>query len=239
MKIFPAIDLIGGRVVRLTQGDYDNVSVYSDSPSETAKVFYNDGSDSLHIVDLDGAKRGELCNLDTISAIIKAAPLFTQVGGGIRDEERIKRYLDIGVSRVILGTVALRDPDFTASMAAKYGERIAVGVDARDSRVAVEGWLDVSDTDSVSFVRSLADMGVKTVIYTDISRDGAMQGSNIDIYNTLCKIGGTDIIASGGVSSVSEIPLLKDCGVKGAIIGKALYTGHIVLKDALSAARGV
>lgn len=238
MDLFPAIDLRGGNVVRLLQGDYEKMTVYGDDPAAVARDFHCRGARNLHVVDLDGAKDGKLTNLPAVRAIVEAAPLFVEVGGGIRDEDRIRRYLDLGAGRVILGTVALRDPDFTAKMAQKYGDKLAVGVDAREGKVAVSGWLETSSRDSVDFVRELARMGVHTVIYTDISRDGAMQGTNLDIYRTLCAIGGVGIVASGGISAADELPRLAEAGCAGAIIGKAIYTGAIPLEAALAAVGG-
>lgn len=237
MLIFPAIDIKDGGVVRLTQGDYNRVERYAVEPARAAAEFFDAGAKCLHTVDLDGAKDGTLSNFAAIESIIKAAPLFVEVGGGIRDEERIKRYLAAGVARVILGTAALKNPDFLAAMVAKYGEKIAVGVDARDGFVATDGWLEVSKTDSVSFCKSVHETGVKTVIYTDISRDGALSGTNLEIYGVLGGIKGLDVVASGGISSLGDIEALRDMGTYGAIVGKALYTGRLALGDALKAAR--
>ena len=237
MIIFPAIDIKDAGVVRLTQGDYGQVERYSVSPVQAAESFFAAGARHLHVVDLDGAKDGSLSNFEAIEKIIKATPMFVEVGGGIRDEERIKRYLDADVGRVILGTAALQSPDFLVKMVEKYGERIAVGVDAKDGFVAVDGWLTVSKTDSVSFCKTVRDMGVKTVIYTDISRDGAMKGTNVEIYRVLNAIGNLNIVASGGVSSLDDVSALRGIGTHAAIIGKALYTGKIDLSAALKAAQ--
>lgn len=236
MKIFPAIDIIGGSVVRLTQGDYNKKEKYNITPVEAANEFYKKGAKFLHIVDLDGAKDGSLSNFDSIREVIKSTEMFVEVGGGIRDEERIKRYLSIGVGRVILGTAALKNFPFLVEMVQKYGDRIAVGVDAKKGFVAVDGWTTVSDTDSVAFCEKVRDIGVKSVIYTDIEKDGAMQGTNIAIYQRLSQIGGLEITASGGISSVEDILALKEIGISSAIIGKALYEGKIKLEDILRAA---
>ena len=179
MNIYPAIDLRDGKVVRLYQGDYDQMTVYQEDPVDVARSFKAAGADYLHLVDLDGAKDGELVNFDTIKAIVEDVDMFVEVGGGIRDEERIKQYLDLGVGRVILGTIAVKDREFLEKMVSVYGERIAVGVDARDDRVAINGWKEITDIDSFEFCEYLRDIGVKAVIYTDISRDGGLQGTNM------------------------------------------------------------
>lgn len=234
MQIFPAIDLRGGQVVRLYQGDYDRETVYAADPCAVARSFLAAGAKYLHVVDLDGAKDGTLANFDTIAAIVKQGGLYIEVGGGIRTEDRIRRYLDLGVGRCILGTIAVRDFDFTARMAQTYGDRIAVGVDARDGYVAVSGWKELSAERGVDFCRRLRDAGVKTVIYTDISRDGAEQGTNLDLYQQLAEIQGLDITASGGVSSIEELKELQRIGTRAAILGKALYTGRLDLKTVIA-----
>ena len=233
MQIFPAIDLSGGQVVRLYQGDYDKMTVYGADPCAVARAFTAAGAGYLHVVDLDGAKEGTLANFDTIAAIAKQGGLYMEVGGGIRTEERIRRYLDLGVGRCILGTIAVKDFEFTARMARTYGDRIAVGVDARDGYVAVSGWLETSREKSVDFCRRLRDAGVQTVIYTDISRDGAEQGTNLAVYRELAGIEGLNITASGGVSSLEELKALRDMGIPAAILGKALYTGRLDLKEVI------
>lgn len=233
MEIFPAIDLREGQVVRLFQGDYDKMTVYSKDPVEVAKGFRKAGARNLHVVDLDGAKDGRLSNFDTIRRIVEESGLSVQVGGGIRDEDRIRRYLDLGVSRVILGTIATRDFNFVCRMAALYGDRIAVGVDVRDGYVAVSGWKEITHLEGMDFCRRLRDSGVATVIYTDISKDGKMQGTNLEAYEELSGIKGLHIIASGGISSLPEIRQLKEMGIFGAILGKSLYEGLFGLEDAL------
>ena len=230
MQIFPAIDLRGGQVVRLYQGDYDQMTVYGADPCAVARKFLAAGARYLHVVDLDGARDGTLANFETIAALVRQGGLYIEVGGGIRTEERIRRYLDLGVSRCILGTIAVKDFAFTERMAKKYGEHIAVGVDARDGFVAVSGWKELSAERGVDFCRRLRDAGVKTVIYTDISRDGAEAGTNLELYRELAKIEGLDITASGGVSSIEELRELQAIGTKAAILGKALYTGRLDLK---------
>ena len=234
MQIFPAIDLQGGQVVRLYQGDYDQETVYAADPCAVARDFRAAGARYLHVVDLDGAKDGTLANFESIAALVRQGGLSIEVGGGIRDEDRIRRYLDLGVSRCILGTIAVQDFPFTERMARKYGPQIAVGVDARDGRVAIHGWKELSRETGADFCRRLRDAGVQTVIYTDISRDGAEQGTNLDVYRELAQIEGLDITASGGISSIEELRELQRIGTKAAILGKALYTGRLDLKTVIS-----
>ena len=233
MQIFPAIDLSGSQVVRLYQRDYDRMTVYGSDPCAVAREFIAAGAKFLHVVDLDGAKDGTLANFDSIAALAKQGGLYIEVGGGIRTEERIQKYLDLGVSRCILGTIAVKDFDFTARMAKKYGDKIAVGVDARDGYVAVSGWLETSREKGVDFCRRLRDAGVQTVIYTDISRDGAEQGTNLELYRELADIEGLNITASGGVSSIEELKELQTIGTHAAILGKALYTGRLDLAEVI------
>lgn len=235
MQIFPAIDLRGGQVVRLYQGDYDKMTVYGQDPCAYARDFIAAGAKYLHVVDLDGAKDGTLANFETIAAIAEQGGLYIEVGGGIRTEDRIRQYLDLGVDRCILGTVAVKDFDFTARMAQKYGGRIAVGVDARDGYVAVNGWKELSAEKGVDFCRRLVGVGVAAVIYTDISRDGAESGTNLDLYRELAGIDGLRVTASGGVSSLEELEELKRIGTHAAILGKALYTGRLDLKTVITA----
>lgn len=233
MQIFPAIDLSGGQVVRLYQGDYDQMTVYGSDPCAVAREFITAGAKYLHVVDLDGAKDGTLANFESIAAIAKQGGLYIEVGGGIRTEERIQQYLDLGVGRCILGTIAVKDFDFTARMAQKYGDRIAVGVDARDGYIAINGWKELSSETGIEFCTRLRDVGVKTVIYTDISRDGAEKGTNLELYRELAKIDGLNITASGGVSSLEELKELQTIGTHAAILGKALYTGRLDLKTVI------
>ena len=236
MNIYPAIDLRDGKVVRLYQGDYDQMTVYQEDPVDVARSFKAAGADYLHLVDLDGAKDGELVNFDTIKAIVEDVDMFVEVGGGIRDEERIKQYLDLGVGRVILGTIAVKDREFLEKMVSVYGERIAVGVDARDDRVAINGWKEITDIDSFEFCEYLRDIGVKAVIYTDISRDGGLQGTNMEVYRKLQEIQGLEITASGGISFIEEIAELKNV-TAAAILGKALYSGLLDLAQAVEMAK--
>ena len=234
MQIFPAIDLSGGQVVRLYQGDYGRMTVYGQDPCAAARTFLEAGANYLHLVDLDGARDSTTANFGSIAAIARQGGLYIEVGGGIRTEDRIRQYLDLGVGRCILGTIAVKDFTFTERMAQKYGGRIAVGVDARDGYVAVNGWKELSRERGVDFCRRLRDAGVRTVIYTDISRDGAEQGTNLEVYRELADISGLDITASGGVSSPEELRALRDMGTRAAILGKALYTGRLDLKTVLA-----
>ena len=236
MELFPAIDLRGGRVVRLTQGDYARMTVYDDDPCAQARRFRAAGARCLHVVDLDGARDGTLANFDTIAALARQGGLYIEVGGGIRDEARIDRYLSLGVSRCILGTAAVRDFDFTARMIARYGKAIAVGVDARDGRVAVAGWEQTSALDGIEFCRRLQAAGCAAVIYTDIARDGAMQGTNLPLYRRLAaEVPGLPVTASGGISALDELRQLRAIGMAAAILGKSLYTGAIDLQQAIQA----
>ncbi|HHU21805.1 MAG TPA: 1-(5-phosphoribosyl)-5-[(5-phosphoribosylamino)methylideneamino]imidazole-4-carboxamide isomerase [Clostridiales bacterium] len=236
MKIFPAIDLMDGRAVRLTQGDYGRVEVFGDDPVAMAEEFYERGSRWLHVVDLDGAKKGKPSNFEIIKDITSSTDMFVEVGGGIRSMKSIDKYLSVGASRVIIGTAAIKDPEFLRIAVTWYGDAVAAGVDARNGKVAVNGWLTVTDIDSVEFCNRLLDMGIGTVIYTDIERDGLLSGANLDVYGVLSRIEGLDIIASGGISSLEEIRRLRDLGISGAIVGKAIYTGLLELEKILEVA---
>ena len=233
MQLYPAIDLRGGQVVRLFQGDYDKMTVYGSDPAAQAAAFAAAGAQCLHVVDLDGAKDGTLANYSSIASIAAQSGLFVEVGGGIRTQERIEKYLSLGVGRCILGTIAVQDFDFTARMAKEYGSRIAVGVDARDGYVAINGWKELSREKGVDFCKRLFEAGVEAVIYTDISRDGAMQGTNLELYRELRGIRGLQITASGGISSLNELETLEAMGIDAAILGKSLYTGAIDLAEAV------
>ena len=237
MKIFPAIDISGAKVVRLTQGDYDAMTVYSDTPLAAAADFRDTGAEYLHMVDLDGAKNGSLTNFDIITEAARVSGIFCQAGGGIRDMARLEKYLEAGLHRAILGSAAVEDPAFLNEAVARYGERVAVGIDSRDGFVSVHGWRTDTKLDGRLFCAQLRDIGVRTVIYTDISRDGMLEGPNHELYAELSEISDIEIIASGGVTSVDDIQQLKNSGVHGAIIGKALYTGFLTLADALAAAK--
>lgn len=237
MIIYPAIDLRGGKAVRLTKGDYDQMKVYNDDPASVAESFRAAGATHLHVVDLDGARLGVPQNAQTIRSLTGAG-LFTEVGGGIRDEKRICEYLESGAARVILGTVAVRNFGFVEEMVRKYGEKIAVGVDAKDGFVAVSGWEETTQLTGVDFCRRLRDAGVKTVIYTDIGRDGCLAGANLPLYRELSGIKGLDVIASGGVSFESDVTALAEMNIHGAIIGKALYEGRLNLARCIALAKG-
>lgn len=234
MYLFPAIDLIGSQAVRLVKGDYNQKTVYSSSPVEVAKSFYDAGAEYLHVVDLDGAKSGNTDNISVIADIIKESGLKVEVGGGIRSEEVIRKYIDAGVYRVILGTVAVENPEFCREMCAKYGDKIAVGVDIKDGYVAIKGWTEVAEKTCFDFCKELEEMGVKTVICTDISKDGLLSGTNLELYRELQGKFNIDFTASGGVTSLDDVKALMEIGVYGAILGKALYTGNINLKEAVA-----
>ncbi len=238
MQIYPAIDLKNKQVVRLYKGDYAKVTVYSDNPVATALSFKEAGAGNIHLVDLDGAKEGSPVNYGVIKDIVSETQLFAEVGGGIRDMRRIENYLKAGAGRVILGTAALENPDFLAEAVKEFGGSVAVGIDAKDGKVATRGWLDVSDTDAAEFAVRVRDAGVKTIIYTDISKDGTLSGTNMEVYGKLVKIGGLNVIASGGITYIDEIRQLARVGAYGAILGKALYAGLLNLADALRAAEG-
>lgn len=237
MNIFPAIDLYDGKTVRLLKGDYQKMTVYGENPLEIARDFENSGAEFLHVVDLEGAKTGDTPNLAAIERIVKNTSLFTEVGGGIRTLETVEKYVNIGVKRIILGTAAVNNEEFLISAVKKYGEKIAVGIDIKDGFVAIKGWTDLSKFTPFEFCAKMQDIGVKTVICTDVSRDGAMQGTNIDLYKEMSEKFDINIIASGGVSSIDDIKRLKSLGIYGAIIGKAYYTKAISLAEAIEVAK--
>lgn len=237
MNIFPAIDLYGGKAVRLYKGDYNQMTVYSENPLEVAEKFEETGAKFLHLVDLEGAKIGKPGNLDTIKKITENTNLFTEVGGGIRNMEIAKSYIDCGVDRIILGTAAVTDEAFLKEAIETFGDKVAVGVDIKDGFVAIKGWTEKSLESAEDFLKKMEAFGVSTVICTDISRDGAMQGSNNELYKALSENYNIDIIASGGVSTIEDIKTLRDMKLYGAIIGKAYYIGAIDLAEALEVAR--
>ena len=236
MFIYPAIDLYEGKAVRLFKGDYAQMTVYSENPAEVAKAFAEAGSKHIHLVDLEGAKKGSPANLDTIRKIIENTDLFVEVGGGIRSLETIESYLSIGVDRVILGTAAVTDPDFLEEALKQYGEKIAVGVDLKDGFVAIKGWTEKTALTADAFFEKMQSLGVRTVICTDISRDGAMKGTNRELYRELSQKYSIDLIASGGVSTLEDVRALAAMKLHGAIIGKAYYIGAIDLKEAIEVA---
>lgn len=237
MIIYPAVDLLGGQAVRLTKGDYDQAKTYSANPVEVVQEFKRAGASHLHVVDLDGARGGVPQNAEVIRSL-KSVGLLTEVGGGIRDEARVCEYLNCGIDRVILGTVAVRDFGFVERMTRRYGKAIAVGVDVRDGFVSVSGWAETTKLRGVDFCVRLRDAGVRTVIYTDIGRDGCLAGANLPLYRELSAIQGLDVIASGGVSFEEDIAALRKMGLHGAIIGKALYEGKLELGRCLKLAKG-
>ncbi len=239
MKIFPAIDLIDGCAVRLFKGDYSQKTVYSNTPVDVAKSFVEAGAEYIHIVDLDGARDGSNANIETVRNIVKESGLKAEIGGGIRSVEAIEKYLDLGVMRVILGTAAVTDSEFLKKAVSTYGEKVAVGVDIKDGKVAIKGWTQVSELTCFDFCHQLEDLGVKTVICTDISKDGVMSGTNIELYKDLSAQFKMDIVASGGVSNLENVRTLTEMNMYGAILGKALYTGSIDLKEAIKIASGV
>ena len=237
MKIFPAIDLYGGKAVRLYKGDYAQMTVYSDDPVSVARDFERQGAKYIHVVDLEGAKIGKPAHLDVVDRIAKETDLFIEIGGGIRDMETVERYLSVGANRVILGTAAVTDESFLRAALAAHGEKIAVGADIADGRIAIRGWLEKSEYTTETFFDKMQSLGVKTVICTDISKDGAMKGTNRALYKELGEKYTIDIVASGGVSTLDDVAALAAAGTYGAIIGKAYYIGAIDLEKAIQVAK--
>ena len=237
MKIFPAIDLFDGKAVRLFKGDYNAMTVYSEHPEEIAKDFKAQGAEYIHLVDLEGAKTGGTPNFETVKKIVNSTEITAEIGGGIRSMDVVEKYLSLGVSRVILGTAAVNDREFLLNAVKAFGDKIAVGVDIKDGFVAIKGWVEKSTLEAFDFCRELENIGVKTIICTDISKDGAMQGTNHRLYDEMKKRTSLNVIASGGVSSISDIQRLKNSGIYGAIVGKAYYTGAISIKEAVEVAK--
>ena len=237
MKIFPAIDLFGGKAVRLYKGDYNEMTVYSENPESVALDFKNAGAEYIHLVDLEGAKDGTTPNLQTVEKIVKESGLFAEIGGGIRSMQVLENYFSVGVSRAILGTSAVTDEAFLDEAVVRYGDKIAVGADVKDGYIAIKGWTAKSEYTLEEFFAKMQTKGVKTVICTDISRDGAMRGTNLEMYEKLSKKYTIDIIASGGVSTLDDIRELRKMNLYGAIIGKAYYTGAIDLSEAIKEAK--
>lgn len=237
MKIFPAIDLYDKKAVRLFKGDYAQMTVYSENPIEVACDFEKCGAEFIHMVDLEGAKNGTTPNLQIVKEIAEKTSLFVEIGGGIRSMETVKTYLENGVSRVILGTSAVTDEAFLREAVDTYGEKIAVGADVKDGYIAIKGWVEKSQYSLDEFLSKMEKIGVKTVICTDISKDGAMKGTNLELYKALSEKYSLDIIASGGVSTIDDIKALCQMNMYGAIIGKAYYTGAIDLKEAIEVAK--
>ncbi len=237
MLIFPAIDLYEKKAVRLYKGDYKQMTVYSDNPVQIAKDFENCGATWIHTVDLEGAKDGTTPNLEVIKEICEHTKLKVEIGGGIRNIETVERYLSVGVSRVILGTAAVTDRNFLLEAVQKYRDKIAVGVDLKEGFVAIKGWTEVSQLGAFDFCRDMESIGVRTIVCTDISKDGAMQGTNLSLYQQLSERFSLDIIASGGVSTMEDVERLSEMKLYGAIVGKAYYTGAIDLKKAIEVAK--
>ena len=237
MKIFPAIDLYDGKAVRLLKGEYDKMTVYSENPLEVAKAFEKEGATCIHLVDLEGAKDGTTPNIETVKDIVRETKLFCEIGGGIRSMETIHEYVRIGINRVILGTAAVNDEEFLIEAVKKYGDIIAVGVDIKDGFVAIKGWTEKSEFTCFEFCEKMQKIGVKTLICTDISKDGAMQGTNHELYKELSEKFSINITASGGVSSIDDVKRLRELDIYGAIIGKAYYLGAISLSEAIEVAK--
>ena len=233
MEIFPAIDLVGGKAVRLFKGDYNQMTVYSDNPLDVALDFQQKGAKFIHLVDLEGAKDGTTPNIDVVKQIVGNTSLFAEIGGGIRNIKTVEKYLSIGVGRVILGTAAVNDEAFLKEALAKFGDKIAVGIDIKDGFVAIKGWKENSGIDPFEFTEKMQYLGVKYIICTDVSKDGAMKGTNLELYKKLSEKFSVNITASGGVSSMEDIKALRKMNIYGAIIGKAYYIGAIDLKEAI------
>ena len=237
MNIFPAIDLYDKKAVRLYKGNYDEMTVYSNNPIEIAYDFEKSGAKFIHMVDLEGAKNGTTPNIEIVKEVATKTNLFVEIGGGIRNIETVEKYLNAGVSRVILGTSAVTDEEFLKEAISKYQEKIAVGADVKDGYIAIKGWIEKSQYSLDEFLSKMQKLGVKTIICTDISKDGAMKGTNLALYKELSEKYSLDIVASGGVSTIDDIKALREMNLYGAIIGKAYYTGAINLKDAIEVSK--
>lgn len=237
MQIWPAIDLRGGRCVRLEQGDYQRETIFGDDPAEMAKQWADTGAAQLHLVDLDGARGGEAGNRTAVRAILDAISIPCELGGGIRDEETIRDWLDAGVSRLVVGTRALREPGWFLSMCERFPNKLALGLDARNGRVATDGWLETSDVDAVDFAGQFQDKPVAAIIYTDIAKDGMMAGPNFGAVAAMNEAVETPVIASGGVTTASDVQRLAEIGVAGCIIGRTLYDGKLTIAEAIRAAQ--
>ena len=237
MNIFPAIDLYDKKAVRLLKGDYQQMTVYSDNPIEIARDFENCGAKFIHMVDLEGAKDGTTPNLSVVKEIAENTDLFVEIGGGIRNMDTLKKYFEAGVDRAILGTSAINDEEFLKSAVSQYGDKIAVGADVKDGKIAIKGWLETAPVTLDEFLDTMEKLGVSTVICTDISKDGAMSGTNLEMYERLSKKYSMNITASGGVSTIDDVKALRQMNIYGAIIGKAYYTGAIDLKEAIEVAK--
>ena len=239
MRLYPAIDMIDGQCVRLVQGDYRKKTTFSEDPLAVALRWQEQGGEFIHLVDLDGAKTGDMPNFDMICRIAKELDIPIEVGGGISDIPAVEKYLEHGVNRVILGTAAIKNPDFVREAVKEYGKRIVVGIDAKDGMVAVSGWEEVSQVSALSLAKRMEQLGVCTIIYTDIATDGMLKGPNLSAMREMAEYVATDVVASGGVSSLKDLEQLSKTGVEGAIVGKALYTGHVQLSDAVSLCKSI
>lgn len=237
MRIYPAIDIKDGKCVRLLRGSFDDVTVYGDDPAEMAKRWESEGGEYIHVVDLDGAVKGHGVNAEAIRRICESVSVPVQTGGGIRTMEDIEAKLSCGISRVIIGTKAVSDPEFIKNAVAKYGDKIAVGIDAKDGKVAIEGWEKTTEFGAVEFAKKMAELGVKTIIYTDIATDGTLAGPNVEAMKEMASNIDVDVIASGGIGNMDHIMSLAGTGVEGVIVGRALYTGGVELAAAVEAAR--
>lgn len=237
MRIYPAIDIKDGKCVRLLRGSFDDVTVYGDDPAEMAKRWESEGGEYIHVVDLDGAVKGHGVNAEAIRRICESVSMPVQTGGGIRTMEDIEAKLSCGISRVIIGTKAVSDPEFIKNAVAKYGDKIAVGIDAKDGKVAIEGWEKTTEFGAVEFAKKMAELGVKTIIYTDIATDGTLAGPNVEAMKEMASNIDVDVIASGGIGNMDHIMSLAGTGVEGVIVGRALYTGGVELAAAVEAAR--
>lgn len=237
MRIYPAIDIKDGKCVRLFKGRFDEVTVYGDSPAEMAQKWERLGGEFIHVVDLDGALKGHGVNADKIKEICKSVSVPVQTGGGIRSMADIEAKLACGINRVIIGTKAVSDSEFVKEAVAKYGDKIVIGIDAKNGMVAVEGWEKTSDFTAVEFAKKMVDLGVRTIVYTDIATDGTLAGPNVSAMREMAQAVDADIIASGGVGCLDDIIALKDTGVEGVIVGKALYTDNVNLKEAIEKVR--
>ncbi len=238
MEVIPAIDLLGGQCVRLYQGDYQQAEVFNDNPAQMAKIWADQGATRLHVVDLDGAKQGESLNLAAIESIVSVLDIPVQVGGGLRTVASVEKLFSVGVERAILGTVAVESPDLVGKLCQKYPDRIAVGIDARQGKVATKGWLETSEVMATDLAQQMAQQGVTTIIYTDIHRDGTLSGPNLTALKELAATVNIPVIASGGVSSLTDLlnlVSLESIGVSGAIVGRAIYTGDVNLAEAIKA----
>lgn len=237
MRIYPAIDIKDGKCVRLLRGSFDDVTVYGDDPAEMARKWEAEGGEYIHVVDLDGAVKGHGVNAEAIRRICESVSVPVQTGGGIRTMEDIEAKLNCGISRVIIGTKAVSDPEFIKNAVAKYGEKIAIGIDAKDGKVAIEGWEKTTEFGAVEFAEKMAELGVKTIIYTDIATDGTLAGPNVEAMKEMASRVDVDVIASGGIGNIEHIKSLSGTGVEGVIVGRALYTGGVELSAAVEAAR--